>query len=70
MHCIFIHVGAVDSVYENTVHMLVLILWFVIMMHGEYNVKSVMDYNETQSHFKTGTIIYLFLSVRQCGNVY
>jgi hypothetical protein len=31
--------GAIDSVYENTVHMLVLILSFVIVMHGEYNVK-------------------------------
>jgi hypothetical protein len=36
------YVGAVDSVYENTVHTLVLILWIVIMMHGEYNVKNEM----------------------------
>jgi hypothetical protein len=28
------YVGAIDSLYENTVHILVLILWFVIMMHG------------------------------------
>jgi hypothetical protein len=33
------YVGAIDSVYENMVHMLVLTLWFVIKMHGEYNVK-------------------------------
>jgi hypothetical protein len=33
------YVGAIDCVHENTVHMLVLILWFVIVMYGEYNVK-------------------------------
>jgi hypothetical protein len=53
------YVGAIDSVYENAVHMLVLILWFVITMHGEYNVKNM------KMGFKKGITCYETLCIRQ-----
>jgi hypothetical protein len=41
-------VMALDYTSKNTVHLLVVNLWFVIRMHGEYNVKKCITFKETR----------------------